>query len=56
MTRMQYVHKTCLEGTFTCTSSFLVCARLTTCVRVHTLEGTLLLRSIALHQPILGFQ
>jgi len=40
---MKYVQNTFLEGTFVCAPSFLVCARLTTCVRAHThiLEGTL---------------
>jgi len=33
-----------LEGTlFVCASGFLVCARLTACVRSHDLEGTLMM-------------
>jgi len=35
MTRMKYVQKPFLEGTFVCAPSFLVCARLTICVRMH---------------------
>src|SRR6218665_2731320 len=33
--------KTFLEGTFMCAPSFLVCARLTACVHVHSSKGTL---------------
>jgi len=33
---MKYVQKAFLEGTFMCAPSYLVCARLTTCVRVCT--------------------
>ena len=36
MTCMKNVQKTILEGTFIRTPSFLVCARLTNCVRGHT--------------------
>jgi len=32
----KYIQKTFLEGAFMCAPSFLVCARLTTCVCVHT--------------------
>jgi len=39
------MYKTFLEGTFICTPSFLVCARLTTCVHAHSLEGTLVVTS-----------
>jgi len=41
MACMKYVQKTFLEGTFVCPPSFPVCARLMTCVRSHSLEGTL---------------
>src|SRR6218665_3310635 len=35
MTCMKYVQNTVWEGTFICAPSFLVCARLTTCVRAQ---------------------
>src|SRR6218665_1323365 len=41
MSCKKYVQKAFLEGTFMCTPSFLVCARLTTCVHTHSLEGKL---------------
>jgi len=43
--------KTFWEGTFLCAPSFLVCARLTTCVRAHSLEVTLTRHSVSLFYP-----
>jgi len=37
------VQNTLFEGTLMCAPSFLVYARLTTCVHAHSLEGTLVM-------------
>jgi len=49
---MKYVQETFFKQTFLCAPSFLVCARLTTCVRVHThsLEGTLITGNIGVQK------